>query len=146
MAISKAEDWLTEENLALLEGWARDGLSDIQIAQNIGISDRTLYRWKKEYGQICQSLKKGKEVADYQVENALFKRALGYTITIKEEKLDKDGCVHTLEKDVHIPPDTTAQIFWLKNRKPDKWREKQDKPQTNNDEEGVIIIDDLPKQ
>lgn len=60
MAISKAEDWLTEENLALLEGWARDGLSDIQIAQNIGISDRTLYRWKKEYFQICQSLKKGK--------------------------------------------------------------------------------------
>lgn len=146
MAISKAEDWLTEENLALLEGWARDGLSDIQIAQNIGISDRTLYRWKKEYGQICQSLKKGKEVADYQVENALFKRALGYTIEIKEQKIDKYGCVHDLVKDVHIPPDTGAIAFWLKNRKPDKWREKQDKPQANNDEEGVIIIDDLPKQ
>lgn len=143
MAISKAEDWLTEESLALLKGWARDGLTDIQIANNMGISDRTLYRWKKEYSQICQSLKKGKEVADYQVENALFKRALGYTVEINEQKIDKEGYVHNLVKDVHIPGDVGAMIFWLKNRKSDKWRDKQEK--TVENDEGVVIVDDLPK-
>lgn len=146
MAISKAEDWQTEERLALLEGWAREGLTDEDIAHNIGINVRTLYRWKKTNEQICQSIKKGKEVADYIVENALYKRALGYTTVIHEDKLDKDGYVHEgLKREVHIPGDVGAMVFWLKNRKPDKWR---DKPQesTNNETKKVVIVNDLPKQ
>lgn len=99
MAKGKYEKWLKKENLLLLEGWARDGLTDEQIAKNMGISVKTLYRWQEQYSQICQSLKKGKEVVDYQVENALLSSAL-------------EG-------------NTTAQIFWLKNRRPDKWRDKQ---------------------
>lgn len=99
MAKGKYEKWLKEENLLLLEGWARDGLTDEQIAKNIGIGERTLYEWKEKYPQILQSLKKGKEVVDYEVENALLSSAL-------------EG-------------NTTAQIFWLKNRRPDKWRDKQ---------------------
>lgn len=99
MAKGKYEKWLKEENLLLLEGWARDGLTDEQIAKNIGIGERTLYEWKEKYPQISQSLKKGKEVVDYEVENALLSSALG--------------------------GNTTAQIFWLKNRRPDKWRDKQ---------------------
>lgn len=139
MAKGKYEYWLTPEGLIKLEGWARDGLTDEQIAANMGIAAKTLYRWKEAYCQICQSLKKGKEVVDYEVENALLKRALGYTV--KEEKLTKDGEVVELEREV--PGDVTAQIFWLKNRKPSVWR---DKPEDNGEkEEAITIINNIPK-
>src|SRR5690554_2532366 len=71
-------DWITPEGLLKIEGWARDGLVDKQIAQNIGITEQTLNVWKKKYSSLSESLKKGKEVVDRQVENALLKRALGY--------------------------------------------------------------------
>ena len=132
--MAKINDWLENDKLILLEGWAKSGLTDEQIAKNIGINRTTLYDWKKKETNIADALKKGKEVIDFEVENALLKKALGYTITLKEERLDKDGCVHTLEKDVHIPPDTTAQIFWLKNRKPNNWK---DRVETDEDKEAV---------
>lgn len=132
--MAKINDWLENDKLILLEGWARSGLTDEQIAKNIGIATSTFYEWKKKEIEFSEALKKGKEVIDFEVENALLKKALGYTITIKEEKLDKDGCIHTLEKDVHIPPDTTAQIFWLKNRKPNNWK---DRVETDEDKEAV---------
>lgn len=122
--MAKINEWLKNDKLILLEGWARDGLTDEQIAKNIGINRTTLYDWKKKEVNIADALKKGKEVVDIEVENALLKRALGYTITLCEQKVDKDGCVHDLKKDVHIPGDTTAQIFWLKNRQVKKWRDK----------------------
>ena len=122
--MAKIDEWLEPDKLILLEGWARDGLTNEQIANNIGINVKTLYDWKNKQSNICNSLKKGREVADYEVENALFKRAVGYTIQVNEQKIDKDGCIHDLVKDIHIPGDTTAQIYWLKNRKPDKWRDK----------------------
>ena len=89
--------------------------------------------WKKKYTDISVTLKRGKEVVDIEVENALLKRALGYTITLKEQKVDKDGCIHDLQKDVHIPGDTTAQIFWLKNRRKQQWRDKVE-VETNGEE------------
>ena len=92
MAKGKASEWLDDDKLLLLQGWARDGLSDGQIAENMGISVRTLYRWKNEYWQICHALKKGKDAADREIENALFKRAKGYDYEeIREET--KDGKV-----------------------------------------------------
>lgn len=124
MLLAKYKEWLEDDKLVLLESWARDGLTNEQIANNIGINVKTLYEWKNKNSKICDVLKKGREVVDYEVENALLKKALGYTIQISEEKLDKDGCVHTLIRDVHISPDIIAQIFWLKNRKPAQWREK----------------------
>ena len=141
MARGKFEYWLTEDGLTLLEGWARDGLTDAQMAGNMRINPATLYDWKLKYPQISQALKKGKEVVDIQVENALLKRALGYDFQEEKiEKSDKDG-VKVVQTVKHIPPDTTAQIFWLKNRRPDRWR---DKPElTAADEGGVQIIDDL---
>ena len=119
MVRDKYQKWLEPEGLALLEGWARDGLTDKQIAHNMGIGTRTLYNWKKAYLPIMQALKAGKEVVDYQVENSLLKRALGYEYD--EEKF-VDGEVVTIKRQVQ--PDTTAIIFWLKNRRPDKWRDK----------------------
>lgn len=132
--MAKIDEWLEEDKLILIEGWARDGLTEDQIAKNMGISPKTLYNWKTSKLLILQALKKGKEVIDFEVENALLKRALGYTITIEEEKIDKYGDVHILKKNVHIPADTTAQIFWLKNRKPNKWK---DRVETNEDKEAV---------
>ena len=77
MAKGKYEYWLTPEGLLKLEAWARDGVIDEQIAANIGISRETLYQWKNKYSDISDALKRGKEVVDIQVENALLKRALG---------------------------------------------------------------------
>ena len=77
MAKGKYEYWLSSEGLLKLESWARDGLIDEQIAENIGINPATLYDWKKKYPEISEALKKGKEVVDIEVENALLKRALG---------------------------------------------------------------------
>ena len=131
MAKGKYEEWLEPEGLLKIEGWAKDGLTDEQIAHNMGINVATLYVWKKKYSEISEVLKKGKEVADRQVENALFKRALGYSYkeTTSELFVDKNtGKSHmevTKIVEKEIVPDTTAQIFWLKNRKRDKWSDKQ---------------------
>ena len=124
MAKSKADYWLTKDGLTLLEGWARDGLTDEQIAHNMNINTSTLYNYKKQYLEISEALKKGKEIVDYEVENALLKKALGYTKTLKKQKVTKYGGVIDFVEETYIAPDTTAMIFWLKNRKPDKWREK----------------------
>lgn len=140
MAKGKYESWLLPDALTRLEGWARDGLTDEQLAAKMGISPSTLYDWKKKFPQLSESLKKGKEVVDIEVENALLKRALGYTYTERRmEESEKEG-VKVIETVKHALPDTTAQIFWLKNRRSDKWR---DKPETAQTETGVQIIDDM---
>jgi hypothetical protein len=126
MAKGKYHKWLTEEGLIKLEGWARDGLTDDQVAQNIGINPDTLYTWKKKYPEISESLKKGKEVVDRQVENALLKRALGYEYTETKTEINAAGIPEKVTTTVkQVAPDTTAQIFWLKNRKPQQWRDKR---------------------
>ena len=87
--------------------------------------------------------KKGKEIVDYEVENSLLKRALGYEYTevVKERRTNKETqeseMVVVRETTKHMPPDTLALIFWLKNRCPDVWR---DKPIGNNDDNGVTVV------
>lgn len=128
----KYHDWITEDGLKKLEAWARDGLTDEQIAKNIGIIPNTLYTWQNKYKEIKEALKRGKEVVDIEVENALLKRALGYEyeeVTRERRENAETGevslvVVKTVKKEV--VPDTTAQIFWLKNRKPDEWRDKKE--------------------
>ena len=128
MANGKYKQWLEPEGLTLLEGWARDGLTDEQLSHNMGIGTTTLYRWKEEYREIREALKRGKEVVDIQVENALLKRALGYEYTEETRELVKDKETGEYSLSVtkivtkEVAPDVTAQIFWLKNRKPKKWR------------------------
>ena len=130
MALGKINEWLEKDKLILLEGWARDGLTDEQIAKNIGINRTTLYDWKKKEINIADALKKGKEVIDFEVENALLKRALGYEY---EEETYENGIL-TKKVKKQVPPDTTAQIFWLKNRKPNNWK---DRVETDEDKEAV---------
>lgn len=124
MAKGKYEYWLTPEGLLKLEGWARDGLTDEQLATNIGITAKTLYDWKKKYSNICEALKRGKDVVDRRVENALLRRALGYEYEEVKEKFEDGEITERTVTKKEVVPDTTAQIFWLKNRKPDKWRDK----------------------
>lgn len=110
MAKGKFEYYLTEDGLTLLAAWARDGLTDAQIAKNCGISTSTLYDWKNRFPEISEALKRKRELVDYEVENALYLNAMGGNVT--------------------------AQIFWLKNRKPDKWR---DKPAQENTDNGILL-------
>lgn len=124
MAKGKYVDWITLEGLLKIEGWARDGLTDEQIAANIGIRAGTLYEWKNRFPEFSEALKKGKEVVDRQVENALLKRALGYEYEEVKEKFEGGELTERTVTRKEVVADTTAQIFWLKNRKPDKWRDK----------------------
>lgn len=136
----KYDRWLTEEGLLKITGWARDGLIDKQIAHNMGVSYTSLRDWKNQFPEIAEALRKGKEVVDREVENALYKSAIGYTQTIRKPVKVRDVEYDpetgrkvreverwvAVEEEIHVPPQVTAQIFWLKNRKPDQWREKND--------------------
>ena len=147
MAKGVYKEWLTEDNLSRIRAWARDGLSNEQIAHNMAITEKTLYEWANKFSEFGEALKKGKEVVDIEVENALFKKALGYNATIKKtfkvketlynengKKIKETEKLEIGYDEVHIPADTTAQIFWLKNRKPEIWR---DKVETNLDLKGI---------
>ncbi|MCP9190943.1 helix-turn-helix domain-containing protein [Streptococcus agalactiae] len=125
--MAKYTEWLTDEGLLLISGWAKDGLTEEQIANNIGISRSTLNEWKKKFSVISDTLKQNKEIADRQVENALHKTALGFYY--EEDMVTNQGDVVRVKK--YSKPNTTAQIFWLKNRKPADWRDKQEIEQTN---------------
>lgn len=152
MAKGKYEYWISPEGLLKLESWARNGLTNEQIAKNIGITRETLNQWCKKYSDISDTLKRGKEIVDIQVENALLKRALGYSyeeITkeqVVNEKTGKKTMEVTKIVKKEIVPDTTAQIFWLKNRRPDKWRDKQDVQVSGTLEAEKTKLDELIKQ
>lgn len=157
------KDWHSKEQLEKLQGWARDGLTDEQIAEKIGCHISTLYDWKSKYSDISEALKKGKAVVDVEVENALLKKALGTTVKttqFKMVKIDKDVLkakrnqfanaykldhpdktrreimiatalavptyerIPVVETVQEVAPDTSAAIFWLKNRMPEKYRDQ----------------------
>ena len=103
MAKGQYKKWLEPENLVLLEGWKRNGLTDQQIADNIGINRRTLDKWKSKYGHIGRALKVGHEQANYAVEGKLLKKAMS--------------------------GNTTAMIFWLKNNWRDKYNDSESPPE-----------------
>lgn len=133
MASGKYQEWLTQEGLLKIEGWARDGLTDEQIAKNMGVAYSTLKVWKEKYSAISAALKRGKEVVDREVENALLKRALGYTYNEVTQEADELGDLSvTKVVTKQVSPDVTAQIFWLKNRKPKEWRDRKETELSGN--------------
>ena len=134
---SKPEEWITDDKLTLLRAWARDGMINTEIIKKMDISENTLYLWKQKYPQIEEALRQGKEVVDIFVENALFKKAMGYTVLVEKafkvkeviyndngKRLKETEKIVNATEEVHIPADTTAQIYWLKNRKPKLWRDR----------------------
>ena len=127
-----------EPKLLLIEAWARDGVTEADICKNLDVNNTSWIEYKKEYPELAKALKNGREVIDVMVENALLKAALGYDYT--EEELNKiTGEPIALRKMAH--PNTTALIFWLKNRKPREWRDKQELEHSGN--LGVQIVDDI---
>ena len=125
MARGKYQKWITHDGLLILGAWARDGYTDEQIAAKIGINRTTLYDWEKRFPDVSNAIKNNKDVVDIQVENALWKRAVGYDVEETVEiKSDKGNSTKTVRR--HVAPDVIAGIFWLKNRRPDKWRDKQE--------------------
>jgi hypothetical protein len=99
------------------------GATDIEIADFFEVSDRTIYRWQLKYPEFCQALKAGKDVADDRVERSLYHKATGYTFE-SEKIFQYEGAIVRAKTREHVPPDTVSMIFWLKNRRPEQWREK----------------------
>ena len=132
MAKGKYQEWLTEDGLTMLRGWARDGLTDKQIADKIGIRRETLYAWRKAYPNISNALKRGKDVVDMEAEETLIKSWMGYDYweEVQELRFNRESGRYEMQptKKVrkHQPPNVAALIFWLKNRQPGKWREKSE--------------------
>ena len=120
MARKSKYDTHVKPYLDEIQGWAMSGLTDEQIADNLEIAASTLYEYKKKYPEFSEALKKGKDIADAQVVNALFKTATGFTYY--EDIATATGDVVQAQR--YAKPNTTAQIFWLKNRQPDRWRDK----------------------
>lgn len=129
----KLEKFKAPDGLILLTGWARAGLTVNQIAANCGISVPTLYKWIDNNPDIADALAAGKEVADYAVENALYKSAIGHVVT--------DYAPDGSEIKRYIAPNITAQIFWLKNRMPQLWRDQRQTEITGG--LPVVIKDDI---
>ena len=125
--MARVDRWLESEGLDLLAGWCREGLNLEEIAAKMGVGVATLRRWRKKYPDLEETLKRGRDAADIAVESALFKRAVGYVSEEITKQLDKSGAlvgVKVVQKVVE--PNVTAQLFWLKNRRPDLWSERVD--------------------
>jgi len=113
------------------EQFARNGLSDVQIAKSLGVSHQSYYDYQKKYIEFFDAIKRGKSPVNVKVENALYKRATGYSYEEKhtEYELDKTGQpkpskIKIIKKEV--APDVGAIAFWLKNRMAEDWRDKQE--------------------
>ena len=125
-----ATEWLEEDNLMLIECWARDGYTFQDIANRIGIAVSTLRGWRAQYPEFDEALKRGREIIDYKVENALLKSALGYkTKEVKVTTTMRYGKVVETVKEVtdrEQAPNVSAIQCWLYNRLPNKWKKNRD--------------------
>lgn len=135
---SKYKDEFTEQayKLCLL------GATDKDMADFFNVDEATINRWKQSNEEFCKSLKEGKQQADSVIASKLFHRAFGYSHP--EDKIfNANGQPLVVPTVKHYPPDTTAAIFWLKNRQPAMWRDKVETELSGN--VGISIIDDIPK-
>lgn len=130
-------DFSDPQNIVRIEGWARDGLDDKQIAEIIGYNQTYFCELKAKHPELGEALKKGRAPLDIVVENSLYRRATKGTMIktqqafkCKEVTFNLDGTktereeIRIVDLEQEIPPDTTAQIFWLKNRKPEYWNKQ----------------------
>ena len=131
-----------DQHPELIRGLATIGKTDEEIADLLGITRVTLHRWRKKYQDCHTASDEGKAIIDKEIEDTLFSRATGAK-KLTEKKIIKlpDGSTRQEITEKEIAPDTTAMIFWLKNRKPTEWRDKQDVEMSGS--VGVQIIDDI---
>ena len=142
----KADYWASPEGLLLIKAWSRDGYSLGDIEQKIGVSPNTFIKWRKNYPDIEEALREGKELVDYKVENALLKRALGYKITEVKQimNINKRSGKLTVDKvektEKEVLPDPTSIAIWLNNRKPDQWKRNRDNFMSLDDDHNNITV------
>lgn len=115
-----------EEYVELAHNYALLGATDEEMADMFGVSEQTLNSWKRRHPEFLESIKKGKNVADATVASRLYKRAIGYDAKAVKFATNEGRITDKVEYIEHYPPDTTAAIFWLKNRQPEKWRDKKE--------------------
>lgn len=126
---SKFNETLSEKIIAL----AAEGKTNKEIADFVGISEKTLSNWKRDNQEFLLSLKEAKDAADDLVEASLFHRAVGYSHPAVMALRNSDGSETLVDIEKHYPPDTTAAIFWLKNRRPESWRDVQNLEHSGRD-------------
>lgn len=118
------------EYVEMAERLAQLGLTDIELAAAFDVNVRTLHRWKVDSEEFCHALRIGKEHADERIRRSLYQRAAGYEYVeqqaIKIKLSQHEESVEIVDVERHMPPDTTAGIFWLKNRDPERWRDKRE--------------------
>ncbi len=117
----KVQKWLGSDGLRLLRGWARSGLDDQSIAERMNVDVKTLLRWRRRHPDIAQALEEQREVVDYQVEDALLKKALGYQSAERKVEITAKGERKEVETVKQVGPDVSAINLWLKKRKPECW-------------------------
>lgn len=139
-AKGKYERWRTPEGLTLLRGWTRDGLTDKEIAERIGVARQTLYDWQGRYADIADAMRSGREVINYAVEDCLIKRVTGYDAVETRTEYDPEGnVVREIQQVRHVPPDTGAIEFWLKNRMRERYHDQSD-PAEGLIETGCVML------
>lgn len=133
------KEWITEKGLLQVTNWAEEGLINKQIAYKMGINVATLYEWQDRFPEFAEAIKRGKKIIDKQVENSLLKRALGYQYEEETWGKNYDEQQVLIKRVVKSQaPDVTAQIFWLKNRRPEEFK---DKVEVDNPHSGSIRIE-----
>ncbi len=116
--------WLTPEGLILLQAKSRDSLTKKELASKIGVTEKKLEKWEKEHEEIAKAVRRGREITDATVENAILKKALGFCVTEVKKVIKADGAEEITTVSKCVPPDLSAASVWLKNRCPDKWTDK----------------------
>lgn len=132
----RSAEWMSPEGLEKIKRWAVEGLVNEDIAHNMGISSFTFYEWKKKFPEMSEALSAAKEVADERVVNALYQNAIGFKY--KEEMVTNKGDVVEVER--YSKPNVSAQIFWLKNRRQDEWRDNKNLDVSGSLENEVIFV------
>lgn len=120
------------EHVEQIRNYYRLGATDEEVAGFIGVNRTTLWRWQTDHPELTEAMKAGKAEADERVVNALFHKAVGYTFQ-SEKLFQHNGAVIRAKCVEHVPPDTTAMIWWLKNRRPDEWRDRKELDLSNRD-------------
>lgn len=115
-----------KDNRIRIEGWLRDGLTVEQICTNLGISNKTWYKVVREDPEFAEMAKRTKDVVDREIENAMYKRAMGYEYDEITEEYEMGFLTKKKVVRKHVPPDTGAQVFWLKNKKSESWRDRKE--------------------
>ncbi len=145
MAKGKYQQWLTSEGLGCIEAWCRDGLTDEELARKMGISPSTLYDWLGKHSEISEAVTRGRGGARELILNSLFKKAKGFSVTVKvpmRRRVDRDrDVIEIVEKEEYFPPDDRAARLWLNAHERQILRDDPGVDNGPENEKVTVIVD-----